>query len=186
MKIVKKIFNCLFLFSLSSFALSDINSRYIEKIQFVSPQKETMADTKDPGGDIVLLYAFISTGLSSYNHTNQKCSPYFKENDLERQEVNRANKALTDLRVCYKNKTGKSITEQMVREANNGSNTGGFDFNTIKLLEQMDNSGINPRSIKDANICKEKSTGLSLAMIPMRFTEFPSPGWCNKLDSIKK
>jgi hypothetical protein len=145
-----------------------------------------MVVTKNPGEDILLFYAFISTGLSSYNHTNQKCSPYFKENDLEKQEVNRANKALSDLRVCFQKKTGKAITDQMVREANKSTGTGGFDFNLLNQLQQFDNSGINPRSIKDANMCKEKATGLTLAMIPMRFTEFPSPGWCNKLDAIEK
>ena len=60
------------------------------------------------------------------------------------------------------------------------------------MFQRFGPSAIDPRSIKDANMCKEKASFLSMTMITLDFTEFPTSGWCsgdklgNDSDSGKK
>ena len=178
MKNVKKIFNLLLLVIVSIF--NDLHAENY-KVQYIAPQKESMEVINDPGAGILSMYSMVILSLNSYNRLKNKCSPYFPENELERNEANKARQIISDLKICYRKKTGKEITDQMVKEARSGLNTGGIDFNAIAMLEQFSGSAINPKSIQDAKTCSEKSNVITLTLIPLRFTEFPKSGWCNEL-----
>ena len=193
MKNVKKIFSYLILiFLFFSFLLKSANSNIIN-VQFIDPQKDSIEVTPTPGENILIFYSSIELGLNYYNNANQKCAPYFKENEIEQKEFKRASKALSDLKVCFQKKTGQLLTDQKVKEAIEKNKThGNFDLSLINMIQRFSGSAIGPRSIKDANMCKEKASFLSMTMIPLGFTEFPSSGWCsgdklgNDSDSGKK
>lgn len=181
MKNAKKISNSNFILLLIAFAFYTNSKAEIYKTQFIPPQKETRVEKIDPGKGILSMYSMTLLSLNSYNRLREKCSPYFPENELERNEANKARKMVADLKVCYQRKTGKVITDQMIRDARDQSNTGGIDLNTIAMVDQMNGAAVNPRSPKDAKMCSEKAGILTLSMIPLKFTEFPKSGWCNEL-----
>ena len=182
MKIVKKIFNCLFLFSLSSFALSDVGSRYIEKIQFVSPQKETRDKSQDESFSLPLyFYSTLFSSIKSYEATSQRCSAYYRPSESELSELNNANKLLNDLSDCHKKTTGKLISENMVKEFLD-SNPDTKMMNLFSNLSQLNRGGINPNSMQDMKMCSEKIYAISIVKIPFQQASgYPSQGWCEKL-----
>ena len=186
MKIVRKIFNCLILFSLSLplSVLAEVDSRYIEQVQFVSPQKETRDPSIEELSRVPLyLYSMLFSTIKMYKATSQRCSAYYRPSSSEITELNNANKLLKDLNDCYKTKTGIFITEDMVSEhLNSDPNT--RLINLLSNADQLDKSGINPNSVKDMEKCAQNINTISTPMnlIPwQKATGYPSKGWCEKL-----
>jgi len=181
MIIVKKIFNCLFLFSLSSFALSDIDSRYIEKVQFVSPQKETRDTSKDSNLTLYF-YATLSETLRGYKAASQRCSGYYRASEGERQEINSANKLLVELSECHKKKTGSTITDAMAKDFLSSDPNTRLMSNMLNLME-YDKSGVNPNSFKDMQMCAQNINAVTMIKAPFQqATGYPNPNWCSKLN----
>jgi len=181
MKSVKKIFKFLILFSLSSFAFSEVDYRYLENVQFVSPQKETR-DTSKESNMTLYFYATLSQVLKSYKATSQRCSAYYRPSEGERQEINSANKLLVELSECHKKKTGSAITDAMAKDFLSSDPNSRLMSDMVNLLE-FDKSGVNPNSRKDMQMCAENIHAVTLIKAPFQqATGYPNPNWCSKLN----
>ena len=169
-------------FALSLFG-SQASSQFIDK-PLDRTQDLPTKKAQDPasgsmaGENIVRIYSLIVAGLDNYKHVSNKCSPYFKETPLESRLATQADKALTDLKSCYRVKAGRELTDQVVREFRQREEQGGL-LETFSMMQRFDMSGVDPRSARDVTLCKEKSVALSLAMLPVQQTTFPTRGWCS-------
>ena len=184
MKIAKKISNFLFFLTLTSNVFADLNTQFIEKTQFISPQKETKNSANDGSINLTLhFYNTLFAVIKSYKSTSQSCSAYFRPFPNEINDLNNANKLLNDLSECHKKKTGELISEKILLEFQD-SNQDAQMINFAGNFNKNNNIIINPNSSQDRKICAENSslmkTGIAFFVPFLKASGYPSKDWCER------